>query len=145
MTLLLLEYAGLFLSAFLSATFVPLQSELAFVGMVISGRYPAWLLLAVAGAGNTLGSAVNWWLGRALTRFENRRWFPIRKSAIERAEKWYVRYGLWSLLFSWMPVIGDPLTLAAGIMRTDFRIFLALVAVAKTGRYAMVLWMAGPA
>jgi membrane protein YqaA with SNARE-associated domain len=59
----------------------------------------------------------------------------VGDAALERAQRWYQRYGRWSLLASWMPVIGDPLTLVAGIMREPLPVFLALVTVAKVGRY----------
>ncbi|WP_306030168.1 YqaA family protein [Stappia sp. MMSF_3263] len=133
--LLLGIYGGLFLSAFGAATLLPLQSEGLLAGLLLAG-HPASGLVVVASLGNTLGSVVNWLLGRGIERFRDRRWFPVGEAALVRAQGWYARYGKWSLLLSWMPVIGDPLTLAAGIMRERFVVFLVLVAIAKTGRYA---------
>jgi membrane protein YqaA with SNARE-associated domain len=127
-------YGGLFLSAFGAATLLPLQSEGLLAGLLLAGN-PAVPLVIVASVGNTLGSLVNWLLGRGIERFRDRRWFPVGEAALERAQEWYARYGKWSLLLSWMPVIGDPLTLAAGVMRERFWVFLVLVALAKTGRY----------
>src|SRR3546814_16036244 len=87
---------------------------------------------AVASAGNILGAVVNWGLGRGIERFAGRRWFPITPNRLERAAGWYRRYGRWSLLFSWAPFIGDPLTVAAGVLREPLATFLQLVALAKT-------------
>ena len=114
MTSMLLACGGLFLTSFLAATLLPAQSELVLAGLLTQHAAPAWLLLTVATLGNTAGSSVNWLLGRAVTRFRDRRWFPVSPAALARAEHWYRRYGRWTLLLSWAPVIGDPLTLAAG-------------------------------
>ena len=134
----LAAYAGLFLSAFVAATLLPMQSEAVLVGLLMTETYPVWALVAVASAGNILGSAVNWGLGRACMHLDARPWFPVGAEKIERARAWYRRYGKWSLLMSWMPVIGDPLTLVAGILREPFPTFLALVAIAKTLRYIVL-------
>lgn len=131
-------YAGLFTTAFLAATLLPAQSELLLGAMLVSGRYDAALLLVSATAGNTLGSVVNWLLGRFVEHFRDSRWFPVKRQALERAKRWYARWGKWSLLLSWAPVIGDALTLAAGLMRTRLVIFLPIVLVAKGGRYLVV-------
>jgi membrane protein YqaA with SNARE-associated domain len=100
--------------------------------------HPPVLLLAVASIGNVLGSVLNWMLGRGIERFRTRRWFPASEASLERAQRWYVRYGKWSLLLSWAPVIGDALTIAAGVMREPIRPFLVLVTLAKVGRYVVV-------
>jgi membrane protein YqaA with SNARE-associated domain len=134
----LAAYGGLFLAAFLAATILPAQSEAAFAALLLSERYPVLALLAVASLGNTLGAMVNWALGRAVERFRHTRWFPVSEAALERAQAWYRRFGRWSLLLSWAPFIGDPLTVAAGVMRERFAVFVALVALAKTGRYLVV-------
>lgn len=125
---------GLFMAAFLAATLLPAQSEAVLVALLLEGHSP-WRLVAVASIGNVLGSTVNWWLGREIARFGDRRWFPVKPEALERARGWYARRGRWTLLLSWVPVIGDPLTLAAGMMRERFLVFLALVGFAKTARY----------
>jgi membrane protein YqaA with SNARE-associated domain len=134
----LAAYGGLFLAAFLAATILPAQSEAALASLLLSERYPVLALLAVASTGNTLGAVVNWALGRAVERFRHARWFPVSDSALERAQAWYRRFGRWSLLLSWAPFVGDPLTVAAGVMRERFAVFVALVALAKTGRYLVV-------
>lgn len=133
--------AGLFLSAFLAATLFPAQSELALAGLLTGGAASPALLIGVATLGNTLGSLLNWLLGRWAHRLGERRWFPLKGDALRKAEAWYRRYGRWSLLLSWAPVIGDPLTLAAGLLREPLAPFLLLVALAKLGRYLAIAWL----
>lgn len=105
------------------------------------GGVVLWLWLA-ATLGNTLGSCVNWYLGYEILRFQNRRWFPVSNNSLQRAERHFKRYGYWSLLFAWLPVVGDPLTFVAGMLRMHFGTFLLLVLVGKGLRYAVVLWLA---
>lgn len=131
-------YAGLFATAFLAATLLPAQSELLLGAMLVSHRYDTALLLASATAGNTLGSAMNWLLGRFVEHLRDSRWFPVKRQALERAERWYARWGKWSLLLSWAPIVGDALTLAAGLMRTRLAVFLPIVLLAKGGRYLAI-------
>ena len=131
-------YGGLFAASFVAATILPAQSEAVLAAMILSGGYDTTLLLAVATAGNVGGSVVNWGLGRGVSKFEGRRWFPVRREMLARAEGWYARWGRWSLLLSWAPVIGDPLTIAAGLMRERLSVFLLLVTAAKLGRYLAV-------
>ncbi|MER9443307.1 DedA family protein [Mesorhizobium sp. M0115] len=128
-------YGGLFLTAFAAATILPMQSEAALAGLLLTESYAPALLIASASAGNVLGSIVNWWLGWGVDRFRNRKWFPVRPSALTRATRWYQRYGRWSLLLSWLPLVGDPLTVVAGALREPFWSFLAIVTIAKVGRY----------
>jgi len=128
-------YLGLFLAAFGAASLLPLQSEAALVGLLLAKAYPTWALLAVATAGNVLGSLLNWLLGRYLEHWRHRRWFPVSDSQLEWAQRWYRRYGHWSLLLSWLPIIGDPLTVVAGVMRESPWSFLLMVTLAKGGRY----------
>jgi len=131
-------YSGLFGVAFLAATILPAQSELGLAGLIVSSDYVVWVLIAVASAGNTLGAVVNWVLGRGVERLRDRKWFPVSDGQLERATAWYHKYGRWSLLLSWMPIVGDPLTLAAGVLREPLWSFLILVAFAKTARYLTV-------
>jgi len=140
---------GLFLAALIAATLLPAQSEAVLVGLIVAG-HPVWLLVLVASIGNVLGSLINWWMGREALRFQGRRWFPLTPERLQRAQAWYHRYGRWSLLLSWAPVIGDPLTLAAGIMREPLRVFLPWVTLAKGGRYCVLAmitlgWVQSPA
>lgn len=131
-------YGGLFAVAFAAATVLPLQSEAALTALLFAGYSPA-LLLVVASMGNILGSTVNWALGRWLEHFSQRWWFPASGRSLERAQDWYRRYGRWSLLLSWVPVIGDPITVVAGMLRESLVVFLVLVAIAKTGRYLALI------
>ena len=121
----------------------PASSEAVLAALLLNGGPSPGLLLVVASLGNTLGSAVNWVLGRFIARFRDRKWFPASPEQLARAERWYRRYGVWSLLLSWVPVIGDPLTVIAGVLRTPFVVFLPIVAVAKTARYAAIIWLLG--
>lgn len=130
-------YLTLFLSAFLAATILPMQSEALLVALLLTD-HPALLLIAVASIGNILGSLVNWLLGRWIERFRDRSWFPVSDAGLARAEGWYHRYGKWSLLLSWAPIVGDPLTVIAGVFREPLRIFVPLVAIAKIGRYVVL-------
>ncbi len=134
----LATYGGLFLAALIAATILPAQSEAALAALIAAGREPVWALVAVASLGNVLGSLINYVLGWFVTRFENRRWFPASREQIAKAEGWYRRYGKWSLLASWVPIIGDPLTVVAGVLRENVWVFLALVTVAKVGRYLVI-------
>ena len=131
--------AGLFVAALAAATIMPVQSEVALVGLLLAEHYNWWVLVIVASAGNTLGSIVNWFLGRYIAHFEDRRWFPVKREMIRRTEAWYRRYGQWSLLLSWLPFIGDPLTIVAGVLREPLPTFVLLVAIAKTARYLAVV------
>lgn len=131
----MLAYLTLVLSAFVAATVFPLQSEAVLVGLMLAGEEPVWALVAVASVANTAGSVVNWGLGRLVHRYRDRRWFPASPEGLARAEAWYRRWGHWSLMLSWAPIIGDPLTAVAGVLREPLWRFLILVALAKTGRY----------
>jgi membrane protein YqaA with SNARE-associated domain len=130
-------YSILFLSAFGAATILPFYSEIAFIAMLEQGYAPFWVWL-VATAGNSLGAVVNWVLGRYLTRFESKRWFPFKADSLHRSQAWFQEYGVWSLLFAWLPIGGDALTFVAGVMRVRFEIFFALTAIGKGARYAVL-------
>lgn len=134
----LTSYLGLFLAAFAPATLLPMQSEAALVAMLVSEHYQPLMLLSVATSGNVLGSAVNWVLGRGVEHFKHKRWFPVSEAKLEKAQVLYQRYGYWSLLLSWVPIIGDPITLVAGVMREPPWRFLLLVTLAKGGRYLLL-------
>lgn len=136
--MLLSAYFGLFLAAFGAATLLPLQSEAVLVGLLAYGEHPPWALIAVATVGNVLGSVVNWLFGRYIERWRGKRWFPVSDEQLQRAQRGYHRYGRWSLLLSWMPIIGDPLTVVAGIMREPLRSFVPIVLLAKLTRYLVL-------
>jgi len=128
----------MFASAFGAATLLVLPSEAVLIAQIKAGLAPAWALFIAATIGNVAGSAFNWWLGRHVRRFERRRWFPFSPATIETASARFRRWGLWSLLFAWLPVVGDPLTFIAGVLRVPFHWFLPLVALGKGGRYAII-------
>ena len=104
-------YGGLFIAAFLAATILPAQSA-GLAALILASPASVILLVATASLGNVLGSALNWYLGRGINRFTSKRWFSAN-TQLSRATSWYSRYGRWSLLLSWVPVIGDPLTVVA--------------------------------
>ena len=131
-------YLALALSAFLAATVVPLGSEVAVGAAILAGADP-WLTLLIASSANTAGSVVNWLLGRAIEKFKDRRWFPVSAARLATAQRRFTRYGRWSLLFAWLPVIGDPLTFVAGILKVRFASFVLLVAIGKSARYAVLI------
>ncbi|CAH0498886.1 MULTISPECIES: YqaA family protein [Sphingomonadaceae] len=137
--LLALGYPGLFLAALVAATLLPAQSELLLLAMLASGRFEPVPLLLAASVGNVLGSTLNWALGRFLAHHRGARWFPVSETAMAKAERRYRRFGALSLLFSWLPIIGDPLTLIAGVLRTPLSRFLLLVTIAKSGRYLVLM------
>jgi len=134
----LAAYAGLFALALGAASVLPMQSEPLLIALLLLREQPAVALVAVASIGNVLGACINWVLGRFVERFRDRRWFPVPPAALARAEGWYRRWGRWSLLLSWAPFIGDPLTVVAGVLREPFWTFVLLVAIAKTGRYVVL-------
>lgn len=134
------SYFLLFGSAFLAATILPFYSEVLLFALLHEGGDPITLVV-VATLGNTLGAVVNWFLGLYLLHFQDRRWFFFSKKQIETAQRWYNRYGFWSLLFAWLPVGGDALTLIAGIMKVRLWLFLLLVGTGKGLRYISVVYV----
>lgn len=133
-------YGLLLLSAFLSATLLPGSSEAVLLGLLAAGKGSPVGLIAVASVGNIAGALVNWALGRSLLRLQGRSWFPVTEATNARAQAWFARYGIWTLLLSWVPVVGDPLTLVAGVMQVRFVPFLLLVSLGKVARYAVLVW-----
>ena len=133
-------YLLLFGSAFLAATILPFYSEVVLFSLLRDGGDPI-ALVAVATLGNTLGAVVNWALGRYLLHFQDRRWFYFSRQQIDKAQRWYQRYGFWSLLFAWLPIGGDALTLIAGIMKVRLWLFLLLVGTGKGLRYVSVVYI----
>ena len=135
-------YLGLFAAAFIAATLLPFYSEVALAGLQSAGYDPV-ALWCWATAGNSLGAAVNWAIGRWLLGYQDRRWFPFKPKQLGPAQRWYQRWGVWSLLLAWLPVGGDALTFIAGLMRVNFVLFFTLTAIGKGARYAAVLGIAG--
>ena len=138
----MIAYLLLFGSSFLAATILPFYSEVLLFALLRDGGDP-WMLVAVATLGNTLGAVVNWVLGLYILRFQHKRWFYFSQKQISKAQAWFQRYGVWTLLLAWLPIGGDPLTLIAGVMRVKIVPFLLLVGLGKGLRYVFVVWIAG--
>ena len=136
-------YLSLFAISFLAATILPFSSELSLAGLIVTSDYDNLLLFIVASFGNVLGSVVNWALGSYSRNLTTKKWFPFKETQIERSSKWFRKFGKWSLLFAWVPVVGDPLTLVAGILRVKFIDFIILVAIGKVSRYLIVFYLIG--
>ena len=136
-----LDLIFLFLSSFLAATIFPAQSELVLASLNISSNHDKFLLVAIATTGNVLGALVNWFIGYYLIKFKNKKWFPIRKRKIDKYSRFYQKWGVWSLLLAWMPIIGDPLTVIAGIFKTNIWLFLTLVTIGKLSRYLLIIFI----
>lgn len=133
-------YLTLFAVAFLSATILPGASEVTLAALSIKG-YDPLTLWAVASIANTLGSVVNWALGRYLLRYQDAKWFPFKGERLARAEAWFTKRGIWSLTLGWVPVIGDGLTFVAGVFRVPLWQFVVLVGAGKAVRYAVVIYL----
>ncbi len=134
-----MSLAAVFLTAFLAATVLPLSSEAALAGALWLEPERRWSLVAVATLGNTLGAVVNWAIGRFLAGFRHHPRFPVDPRRFARAERMFRRFGTPALLLAWLPVVGDPLTLVAGVFRTPLWLFVPLVAIGKGARYLAVV------
>ncbi|MFB2537702.1 MULTISPECIES: YqaA family protein [unclassified Acinetobacter] len=131
-------YIGLFFTAFVAATLLPAQSEAVLLGLIYLQKYSVVGLIIAASMGNILGSCVNWYLGTQIERFREHRYFPFSVQQIDKAQTFYQKYGWWSLFLSWLPIIGDPLTLIAGILKEKLWRFVLVVSIAKTLRYVVI-------
>ena len=136
-------YLSLFFISFLAATILPFSSELTLAGLITTSNYDNLLLLIVASFGNVLGSVVNWVLGFYSRNLTIKKWFPFKEAQIERSSRWFNKFGKWSLLFAWVPFLGDPLTLVVGLLRVRFLDFIILVAIGKVSRYLLVFYLIG--
>jgi len=134
-------YLFLFFVSFLAATIFPFSSELTLVSLLKVVNNNPFLLLAAASVGNILGSVFNWFLGFYLSKYIKNKWFPFKKIQIKSASKQFNKFGLWSLLFAWVPVVGDPLTFVAGILKVNFILFLILVSAGKISRYFFIYFL----
>ena len=131
-------YLSLFIVSFLAATILPFSSEAILATYLLSEIYNKFLLIFFASFGNILGSIFNWFLGIYFLKFQDKKWFPFTNTQIDRSSRWFKKYGKWSLLFAWVPIIGDPITFIAGTMRIKFLIFLLLVSFGKIMRYFFI-------
>ena len=136
-------YLSLFFISFLAATILPFSSELTLAGLISTSNYDNLILLVVASFGNVLGSVFNWSLGFYSRNLSTKKWFPFKETQIERSSKWFSKFGKWSLLFAWLPIVGDPLTFVAGLLRVRFLDFIILVAIGKVSRYLLVFYLIG--
>ena len=127
------------------ATIVPFGSEVYFATLLSLGKYNNFLLLISASVGNILGSVFNWICGYYINYFVKKSWFPIKQDKIKKGTELFNKYGKWSLLLSWVPFIGDPITFVAGTLRFSFIPFIILVSIGKVGRYLIIylsiLWV----
>ena len=139
--IILISYFQLFIISFLAATILPLSSELVLSTMLLTNSFDKYLLLVVASFGNILGSSVNWYLGKKILIFKDKKWFPANERQIAKGEIYFKKYGIWSLLFAWVPIIGDPLTIVAGILRVKFFTFLILISISKISRYIFLIFI----
>jgi membrane protein YqaA with SNARE-associated domain len=135
----LTAHLSLFLVATLAATILPGTSEAMLLAMAAAQPASTVSLFIAATAGNTLGAVINWALGRWLSRYADAPWFPASPRRLAQVTTLFRKYGVWTLLFSWTPFVGDPLTVVAGLLRVPFPIFVILVAIGKAARYLVVL------
>ena len=132
-------YLTLFITALISATLFPLGSEALLIYDITQG-HNIYLLLFFATFGNSLGSVINYFLGlKGEEYLINKK--LINEKYISKIKTYFDKYGFWSILFSWLPIIGDPITFVAGILKYDFRKFLILVIIAKFSRYLFVAFL----
>lgn len=131
-------YLSVFVSAFVAATILPAQSEAVLAYQLTQSPDAAITLIAVATVGNLLGAMVNWGVGRYFTQYRDRAWFPVKAHRLDQVERQYRRFGRYSLLLSWVPFIGDPITVVAGVLREPLWSFLLLVGIAKCARYIAI-------
>ena len=120
------------------ATIIPFGSEAYFITLLSLEKYNHFILFFVVSAGNVLGSLFNWVCGFYINFFIKKSWFPINNKIIDRGNILFKKYGKWSLLISWFPLIGDPITFAAGTLRYPIIPFLVLVSIGKVGRYLII-------
>jgi Predicted membrane protein len=139
--IILISYFQLLIISFLAATILPLSSELVLSTMLLTDSFDKYLLLVVASFGNIFGSSVNWYLGKKILIFKDKKWFPVNEKQITKSEMYFKKYGIWSLLLACVPIIGDPLTVIAGILRVNFFTFLLLVSISKTSRYIFLIFI----
>jgi len=135
-----LGYIGLFIAAFLAATVLPLSSEIVLSALLLSGLSPTTLVI-IATTGNVLGSLTNYALGYWASVVVIKKWLRMPEDDFVRAEQRFMKYGMVSLCFAWVPIIGDPLTVMAGILRIRLRWFLILVTAGKLLRYVIISYM----
>ena len=131
-------YTSIFVSSFLSSTLLPGHSELTLTAFIFLKKYSIIDLIFFASIGNILGSILNWCMGYYLINLKDKKWFPIKNLQLEKATLWFSKYGKYCLLLSWVPFLGDPLTVVAGILRIRLLTFIIFVSIAKIFRYFVI-------
>lgn len=132
-------YMGLFLAAFLAATVLPLSSEVV-LGVLLVHEYNPIFAVGVATVGNVLGAVVNYYMGVWGSVIVFQKILRVSEESLVKAENRFKQYGIFSLLFAWVPVIGDPLTIVAGMLKVRLSFFLVLVGIGKGLRYIFIAW-----
>jgi len=135
-----MEYISIFFLSFLAATIIPFSSEVGLFSYMAVGKFNNELLLIFASLGNILGSCVNYILGLYIIKFKTKSWFPFKDNQILKATNWFNRFGVYSLFFAFLPIVGDPLTLIAGMFRVSFIKFIILVSFGKILRYLLIYY-----
>ncbi|MDC0861739.1 DedA family protein [Alphaproteobacteria bacterium] len=136
-----LAYVNLTVISFLAATILPFSSEIILSAMILSKEYQLILLLFFASLGNICGSIINWYIGKKILIFKKKKWFPATSNQLIRSQKIFNKYGLWSILLAWIPIIGDPITVLAGILKVSFFKFIILVTLSKVSRYIFLIYL----
>ena len=132
-----MEYLSLFFASLVAGSLIPMSSEAAVIYLLTLPTL-LWLVFVVATVGNTLGSCVNYLLGgKGAQLATRRRWIQVRH--IEQGKAYFNRWGTPALLLSWVPIVGTPITLAAGALGYPFGLFVAVVALAKAIRYGVLI------
>jgi|TARA_B110000114_G_C15084421_1_gene395495 membrane protein YqaA with SNARE-associated domain len=139
--LLFFGYINLTLVSFLAATILPFSSEIFLSVMILSKEYQSVLLLLFAGIGNISGSVVNWYIGKKILIFKNKKWFPVSSNQLNKSQEIFNKFGSWSILIAWVPIIGDPITVLAGVLKVKFLKFFILVTLSKLSRYIFLIYL----
>jgi len=135
-----MEYISIFFLSFLAATNIPFSSEVGLLYYMVLGKLNNELLLIFTSLGNILGSCVNYFFGLYIIKFKTKSWFPFKDNQISKATNWFNRFGVYSLFFAFLPILGDPLTLIAGIFKVSFKKFIILVSLGKILRYLLIYY-----
>lgn len=128
---------SLFFISFCASTLLPLGSEWLLIALLLQGSNPL-ASVAVATLGNSLGSATNYLIGYFSGDWLTEKVLRIDEKRQLQATNWFNRYGSWSLLLAWLPVVGDPLCLVAGMLKTPLLRFSLLVTTGKGLRYTFL-------
>ena len=109
--------------------------------MVATDNYNLVLLLIFASLGNISGSIINFILGKKILILKDKKWFPVSPTQLSRSQFIFNKYGVWSILLAWVPIIGDPITILSGTLNVNFFKFLLLVSISKISRYVFLIYI----